>query len=247
MAIDFKRRVPAEPVDCLAPVRRRFVGLGERDIASLKGKTSRGTLLCTASSDVIVFISITTKKAMGTDKVDLTDADASPAPRRSAGQIRSAWLSYYPIFRDALQACETNFRELPPYVKLPVLRRMGAAHLSARSASLTVFDGVRASYVELSTNCVVQAVESYLFTGRSSEERESTTLEAVAAGFPPTVVPLVARPPCFLSPGKSIFLDGWTRFFAYWSRNDKTIPLLAVDWLVLYERITVPLPPDEWG
>jgi hypothetical protein len=40
-----------------------------------------------------------------------------------------------------------------------------------------------------------------------------------------------------LSPGKGIFLDGWQRFFTYLSRDDKTIPLLAVDWPVLYERL----------
>ncbi|MGF6408794.1 hypothetical protein [Paraburkholderia sp. MM5482-R1] len=111
---------------------------------------------------------------------------------------------------------------------------------------MTISD-VRAAYVELSTTCVVEAVESYLSVGMHSENLQSfrsTILDTVAAQFPHATVPQVARPPCLLSLGKGIFLDGWQRFFAYLSREDKTIPLLAVDWPVLYERLAGNLPED---
>jgi hypothetical protein len=160
---------------------------------------------------------------------------------RPGGCVSPSWLACYPTFHDALQHGETSFRALPHYAKLPALKR-AATNTEARAVTSTILNEVRAAYVELSTACVVEAVEGYLSAGnhidRSHGLRSTSVLDAIAAEFPPTSAPLIARQPCLLSPGKSIFLDGWVRFFAYWSRNDKTIPLLAVDWSTLYERLS---------
>ena len=145
-------------------------------------------------------------------------ADSHPTLQQTAG----VWLASYPLFQAALQRRETCFRSLPPFVKLSVLRRLAG---DAKWSPL--LHTVRASYVELSTPCVVDAVRQYLMV------EDSYALETLAAEFQPATVPLVARPPCLLSPGKGVFMDGWARFFAYWSRNDEAIPLLAVDWPAL--------------
>ncbi|WP_341317590.1 hypothetical protein WN982_40720 [Paraburkholderia sp. IMGN_8] len=155
------------------------------------------------------------------------------------GVTLSTWLTCYPIFQGALQHGETSFRALPHYVKRPVLKRT-ATNPDALAVTSEILNEVRAAYVELSATCVMEAIESYLSAGMHNENLQnvrSTMLETVAAQFPPTSVSLVARQPCLLSPGKGIFLEGWTRFFAYLKRNDKTIPLLAVDWPNLYERL----------
>ncbi|MGF6409568.1 hypothetical protein [Paraburkholderia sp. MM5482-R1] len=160
---------------------------------------------------------------------------------RPVGCVSPSWLACYPAFQDALRGGETCFRALPHFAKLPVLKRTAANTEAQAVVSSVTHNEVRAAYVELSTTCVAEAVERYLSVGMHSENLEnvrSTMLDTVAAQFPPTSMPLVARQPCLLSPGKGIFLEGWTRFFAYWSRNDKTIPLLAVDWPVLYERLS---------
>ena len=162
---------------------------------------------------------------------------------RPVGRVSASWLACYPTFQDALRGGETSFRALPHFAKLPILKRI-ATNTEALATSVT-FNEVRAAFVELSTTCVVEAVESYLSVGMHSENLQnirSTILDTVAAQFPHATVPQVARPPCLLSPGKGIFLEGWQRFFAYWSRDDKTIPLLAVDWPVLYERLAGNLP-----
>lgn len=156
------------------------------------------------------------------------------------GLTPNLWLACYPMFREALQHGETCFRALPHYAKRPVLKRT-ATYPEALAVTAAILNEVRAAYAELSTTCVVEAVESYLSAGKHSENLEnvrSTMLDTVAAQFPPTSMPLVARQPCLLSPGKGIFLEGWTRFFAYWSRNDKTIPVLAVDWAAVYKRLS---------
>jgi hypothetical protein len=187
---------------------------------------------------VIVFISIRSEQTMRAEKpapiVSLT------IPRRSVNSILSEWLLSFPTFHDALQHGETSFQALPYCAKLPILKRT-ATDMDPLAVTSAILNEVRASYVELSTICVVEAVESYLSAGAHREKLQSvrsTGLEAVAAQFPATTVPLVARQPCLLSPGKGIFLDGWARFIAYWSRNDKTIPLLAVDWPTVYERLS---------
>ncbi|MDR8400415.1 hypothetical protein NE850_29310 [Paraburkholderia sp. USG1] len=159
---------------------------------------------------------------------------------RPGGCVSSSWLACYPTFQDALQGGETNFRALPHCAKLPVLKRIatGADSSAVTAASL---NEVRVAYVELGTTRVAEAIEGYLSAGTNSENLEdigSAVLEVLAAQFPPMCVPLVARQPCLLSPGNAIFLIGWARFFAYWSRNDKTIPILAVDWPALYLRLS---------
>ena len=160
---------------------------------------------------------------------------------RPVGCVSPSWLASYPTFQDALQSGETSFRALPHFAKLAVLNRT-ATNTEARTvATATILNEVRTAFVEVSTTSVAEAVEFYLSAGKQSENLQnvrSTMLDTVAAQFPPTSVPLVARQPCLLSPGNAIFLEGWARFFAYWSRNDKTIPLLAVDWPVLYERLS---------
>jgi len=166
---------------------------------------------------------------------------------RPVGCASPSWLACYPNFQDALRGGETSFRALPHFAKLPVLKRT-ATNTEAQAVFTSVtLNEVRAAYVELSTTCVVEVVESYLSVGMHSENLQSirsSILDTIAAQFPHATVPQVARPPCLLSPGKGIFLDGWQRFFTYLSRDDKTIPLLAVDWPVLYERLAGNSPED---
>lgn len=160
---------------------------------------------------------------------------------RLVGCVSPSWLASYPTFQDALRGGETSFRALPHFAKLAVLRRT-ATNTEARTVATTaILSEVRTAYVEIRTTSVVEAVELYLSAGTQSENLQNlpaTMLDTVAAQFPPTSVSLVARQPCLLSPGDGVFLEGWTRFFAYWSRKDKTIPLLAVDWPALYERLS---------
>lgn len=159
---------------------------------------------------------------------------------RPVGCVSPAWLACYPNFQDALRGGETSFRALPHYAKRPALKRI-ATNPGALAVTAAILHEVRTAYVEISTTSLLEAVELYLSAGSRSENLQnigSTMLDTVAARFPSTSVPLVARQPCLLSPGNAIFLDGWVRFFAYWSRNDKTVPLLAVDWPTLYERLS---------
>ncbi|MEX3846291.1 hypothetical protein [Paraburkholderia sp. BR10882] len=166
-------------------------------------------------------------------------------PSRQGGSPSvSSWLLSYPMFRDALQREETDFVALPSYVRLPVLRRM-AESTDASSARWTDLGGVRASYIELCTSCVADVVRDHLSAGANKPAtagEAADELETLCSIFPAARVPLVARPPCLLSPGVGFFLEGWARFLAYWSRNDRTIPLLAVDWQALYGRLTDDLP-----
>jgi hypothetical protein len=164
------------------------------------------------------------------------------------GLTSSRWLTCYPMFQEALQKGETSFRALPHYAKRPVLKRT-ATNTDALAATAAILNEVRAAYVEISTIRVMEALESYLSAGTHSENLQhvrSTTLDSVAAQFPSTSVPLVARQPCLLSPGNAIFLDGWARFFAYWARDDKTIPLLAVDWLDFHDRLSSGRPSGPY-
>ena len=159
---------------------------------------------------------------------------------RPGGCVSPSWLACYPTFQDALRAGETSFRALPHFAKLSVLSRLATSTEARAVITSAILSDVRAAYVELGTTCVVEAVESYLSVrthGENLQHLRSTMLDTVAAQFPPTSEPLVTRQPCLLSPGTGIFLEGWMRFFAYWSRSDKTIPLLAVDWPTLYERL----------
>jgi hypothetical protein len=146
------------------------------------------------------------------------------------------WLLRYPTFLGALQYGETEFEALPAYAKLPVLRRVAGEEAFVSS----ILGDVRVAYVELSTSRAVEVLDRYLWSRTETLEWESTrpaTVETLARNFPAVTVPHVARPPCLLSPGSEIFMEGWSRFLAYWARNDKTIPLLAVDWAALYQRM----------
>jgi len=169
--------------------------------------------------------------------------DLSLVSRQGASPV-SSWLLSYPTFRDALQREETDLVALPSYARLPVLSRM-TEPATASSDLWTNLGGVRASYIELSTPCVVQVVRDHLTGGANrpeSADEVSDELETLRSIFPAARVPIVARPPCLLSPGAGFFLEGWARFLAYWSRNDRTIPMLAVDWQSLYGRLTDELP-----
>jgi hypothetical protein len=166
---------------------------------------------------------------------------------RPAGCVSSSWLASYPMFQDALQRGETCFRALPHYAKRPILKR-AATNPDALASTTALLNEVRAAYVELSAACVVEALECYLSAGTHCDDLQNirpTTLDTVAAQFPQTSVPLIARQPCLLSPGNGVFLEGWTRFFAYWARADKTIPVVAVDWPALYDRLARNLPEDK--
>lgn len=174
--------------------------------------------------------------------------DAIVKERRPVGCVSPSWLACYSTFQDALQSGETNFRALPHCAKLSVLKRI-ATGADSPTVTAAVLNEVRVAYVELATTSVAEAIEGYLSAGTNSKNLQNITnsspvLEVLAAQFPPMCLPSVARPPCLVSPGNGIFLNGWARFLMYWSRNDKTIPLLAVDWPVLYERLTGNRPED---
>jgi hypothetical protein len=160
--------------------------------------------------------------------------------REGGSPSASAWLLSYPTFRNALQREETDFVALPPYVRLPVLKRMTGQEAGTASVWRADLRGVRASYIELSTPCVADVLRDYLSAGARNPECSGAPdeLETLSSIFPAATVPLVARPPCLLSPGAGFFLEGWARFLAYWLRNDRTIPMLAVDWPVLCGRLT---------
>jgi hypothetical protein len=161
--------------------------------------------------------------------------------RQGENPSASAWLLSYPTFRNALQREETDFVALPPYVRLPALRRMTGQQAGTASVWRADLRGVRASYIELSTPCVAEVLRDYLSAGANHAEPSSEAtdqLETLSSIFPAATVPLLARPPCLLSPGAGFFLEGWARFLAYWLRNDRTIPMLAVDWPVLCGRLT---------
>jgi hypothetical protein len=161
--------------------------------------------------------------------------------RHGESPSAGAWLLSYPTFRSALQREETDFAALPPYVRLPALTRVAGQQAGAASLRSADLRGVRAAYIELSTPCVAEVLRDYLSAGANrlaASGEAHDELEALASVYPAATVPLVARPPCLLSPGAGFFLEGWARFLAYWLRKDRTIPMLAVDWPVLCGRLT---------
>jgi hypothetical protein len=170
----------------------------------------------------------------------LVRSDQLAATLQPTGRVPGLWLTCYPIFREALRDGETIFRRLPAHIKLAALNRTTISAVEQAIKS-EILDEVGASYIELDTRSVDEAVQSYL-TGHAGREnshasRPYTSLEDVAAQIPATNYPLTTRPPCVLRPGKGVFLDGWMSFFAYRARGDQTIPLLAIDWLDLHERL----------
>lgn len=167
-------------------------------------------------------------------------SDRPASARQPVGSTPARWLACYPIFHDALQYGETTFRTLPEHAKLVALKRM-TGDVADHAIAPTILDEVRASFIELHTGSVDEAAQRYLAKhaerGKSHAGHRSVSLEELAAQIPATNDPRIARPPCVLRPGEGIFLDGWMRFFSYRARGDRTIPLLAIDWPVFYERL----------
>ncbi|SAL53956.1 hypothetical protein AWB69_05711 [Caballeronia udeis] len=181
----------------------------------------------------------------------VTRTDRLTEARRPVGRVPSAWLACYPIFQDALRSGEMTFRALPDYAKSVALRRT-TIDIAEQAIASTTLDQVHVSFVELCTQSVSGAVEDYLGSAdngtNASLVGSAISPQGLAEQFAPTSYPLIARPPCLLRPGRHVFLDGWMRFFSYSSRGDRTIPLLAIDWLDFHDRLKALGVPDElWG
>lgn len=164
-----------------------------------------------------------------------------PAAARLTGLAANDWLVNYPIFHEALRDRATTFGMLPEHAKQAALKR-ASTDATRQAAALRVLNEVGVSFVELDTRIVDEAVESCLF-GHHAPPTTATSpstslLDELAAEAPLLHAPRIARPPCLLYPGKSVFLDGLMRFLAYRTRGDATIPLLAADWPDFYERLT---------
>jgi hypothetical protein len=187
---------------------------------------------------VIVFRTTNLRELVQPERTD--PAHLLAATLGSFDCVPGPWLACYPMFQDALQRGETSFRRLPRHVKLVALKRT-TVDAAEQAVALTILDDVGASFVELSTSLVEDAVECYfaLQTGDliSHSMRNNTSLDDLAEQITRINQPHAARPPCVLRPGPGIFLDSWMRFFSYRARGDKTIPLLAIDWTNFHERV----------
>jgi hypothetical protein len=158
--------------------------------------------------------------------------DRLATPLQPVGRVPSPWLAYYPVFQDALQHGATTFQTLPQQAKFAVPSWPVAGSAEQIIAS-GILDDVRGSFIELSTQCVVEVAETFL-SARAGNSKLGTARNAITLGdlsiqIPSANYPQFARPPCVLRPGVGIFLNGWMRFFGYWTRGDRTIPLLAID------------------
>ena len=156
------------------------------------------------------------------------------------GRAPAPWLACYPFFQDALHGGESTFRALPDYARAVVLKRI-TIDLKERAIASNALDEVRVSFIELATNAVNEVVQRYLGRqeagGNGPDDDPTASLQDRFPLLRNLDYPLVARPPCLLRPGHHAFLDGWMRFFAYTSRGDPTIPLLALDWLDFHDRL----------
>ena len=165
---------------------------------------------------------------------------------RPVGCVSPSWLACYPIFQDALHCGETTFRKLPLHAKLVALKRT-TEDAAEQAIASSILDDVGASFVELSTGLVEDAVRRYLSMQPGSENwhatPNTTSLDDLARQIVGIQQAHVSRPPCVLRPGQGIFLDGWMRFFSYRARSDKTIPLLAIDWINFHQRLC---PLHSW-
>ena len=155
-------------------------------------------------------------------------------------RVPSDWLACYPLFQQALAQGSTCFGALPFAVKLAAFKRViGEPRDYATIAPL--LNDIGASYVELPTHSVEAVVRHYLGEQAGSAAAQAADLTAqfdeLAAQMPAPCYLDAPRPPCLVSPGGAVFLDGWMRFFTYRSRGDLTIPLLAVDWPRFVERL----------
>ncbi|QIE29783.1 hypothetical protein [Caballeronia sp. SBC2] len=160
--------------------------------------------------------------------------------RRPVDRAPGAWLACYPIFQDALRSGETTFLALPDYAKSVALRR-ATIDMAERAIASATLDEVHVSFVELCMHSVSEVVEDYLGSTNNGANAllvgSAMSPQGSAEQFAPTGYPLIARPPCLLRPGHHVFLDGWMRFFSYRSCGDRTIPLLAIDWLDFHDRL----------
>jgi hypothetical protein len=147
------------------------------------------------------------------------------------------WLVRYPLFRDALRHGVMPFGSLPLQARTVVANRLAAKGLAGHAAQWRVSD-VCVAFVELPMDLVDNAVRDHLPAFGGDTESGDEAALSVVIGETRTRYPFVARPPCLLMPGPGVFLDGWMRFLVYRTRGDITVPLLAVDWLDLYARLS---------
>lgn len=176
------------------------------------------------------------RESVGTECAVRTNRSA--AERRPVGRIPSPWLACYPTFETALRGGETTFRALPHHARLIAFKQT-TIDIAERATASKVLDDVCVSLIELSTDWVSEIVGSYL--GQQEVGKTTSDDKAIASleGFAPSAIwPLNARPPCLVRPGHHVFMDGWMRFFSYRSRGDRTIPLLAIDWLDFHHRLS---------
>ncbi|MEX3937425.1 hypothetical protein AB4Y32_37815 [Paraburkholderia phymatum] len=145
----------------------------------------------------------------------------------------STWLTRYPAFRDALHHGATRFGALPLPAKMAAMRRTHADAWSYHGIAPYI-DDVAASYVEMFAHQVDEAVTEHLAAqfgdGDEAKAAARAQLDALAREVPVMRYPAIARPPCLLSTGNAVIMEGWMRYFFYRARGDTTIPLLAVDW-----------------
>lgn len=167
--------------------------------------------------------------------------------RESIHHAPGPWLACYPIFQDALCSGETTFQALPDYARSVALRRTSIG-IAEQAIAAAILKEVRVSFVELCTQSVTEAVEDYLeeLKGERAVLVDCTAKSSpdLVEHIPDIALPLIARPPCLLRPGRHIFVDSWMRFFSYSTRGDLTIPLLAIDWLDFHDRLAA-LPPSS--
>ncbi|MFP3557223.1 hypothetical protein SB861_41950 [Paraburkholderia sp. SIMBA_049] len=168
--------------------------------------------------------------------------------REPIRRVPGPWLASYPIFQDALGSGETTFHALPGYARSFAVRHTGI-DIEKQGIAAEILKEVRVSFVELCTRAVTEAVEDYLAKPKG-EHAPLANCIAESCRDPvedisDIALPLIARPPCLLRPGRQIFLDSWMRFFSYRARGDLTIPLLAIDWLDFHDRLSAALPPGS--
>lgn len=166
-----------------------------------------------------------------------------------------AWLVRYPLFREALLHGAMPFHALPAQARAVVAKRVftgdGVRDI-AGSAGRHVVGDVRVAFVELPMTLVEEAVRQHREPdGQTHESGDGDADLNAAIGETRLHYPRVARPPCLLMPGQGVFLDSWMRYLVYRTRGDITVPLLAVDWFTLYERVArmlegEPEAPPSW-
>jgi hypothetical protein len=190
------------------------------------------------------FIAMNLEEQAGMERSVRTNRWASARSREKLAP--APWLACYPVFQDALLGSETTLGALPDFARRAAFERLGGSNFSPVPGS--VLDEVRASYLELRSTRVAEEVRRYLSDTECTVAAplgSPDALEVLVAEMPLMLVPPVARPPCLLSSGNGIFLGGWARFVAYWHRKDPTIPLLAVDWPILYEHVAPKVVDDH--